>query len=703
MAPVERGRPVLMLLLPSGALESGGTFDIEGGGLPPVTFALNRMTLNAGRMEADGAATIAEWRAAGGQLDLRRTQFSLKRDGDKGTFSLDGAVALSGATPAIGVTNFQAPLRLDAAWGGGFRVTLRDHCLAATADAIAIPGHRLAGRGISLCTGPDNVLVGADAAGRMFGGFGADGVAFTGRTDDRAARPVSIAARRIEGKFVGPRGDAHLELAAISPGYVIDYAADRRISFTGALMSARTEPNGRIAGVFRGGTFDDPALPANLTEFDARWSAGTEGGRTVMRLAGGAARVTDKPPPAKVAVDVDPPPRPEWRARYNPLRVSNIDGALIDGKIEAHGAIVLENGARPLASFTAVHDLSNGHGEAHVTNAGLQFTKTLDLYEITELARGVVDGVEGPVGVNLTAAWDGAGITTRGHVAPKNINLNAVALGPVAGLSGDIELNDLALMTTPPGQTVTLRRLNPGVPVENGVITFQMLSSDHIRIEGAKWPFASGELAIDPQTVVLGGADFHMNLTLRDVDVEQLLRQLDFKDLTATGTVEGAFPLVFDRTGGRIVHGELRATPAGGTIKYTGSAGQGLAGAPQIAFDALKSFAYSDLVLELDGDLDGDIVTAIRFSGQNVQPIGGIVAPGAIPLPGMKRLTVTGWPFKFSVGVRAPFRRLVKTSQDINDARPLVDQAIKDQNAQPGTTPPPANPPKVDPPPPAPR
>lgn len=104
-------------------------------------------------------------------------------------------------------------------------------------------------------------------------------------------------------------------------------------------------------------------------------------------------------------------------------------------------------------------------------------------------------------------------------------------------------------------------------------------------------------------------------------------------------------------------------------------------------------------MLELDGDLDGDIVSAIRFSGENVQPIGGIVAPGAVPLPGMKRLTVTGWPFRFNVGVRAPFRRLVQTSQGINDARPLVDQAIRDQNKPSATTAtPPAGPAKVDPP-----
>ena len=185
-----------------------------------------------------------------------------------------------------------------------------------------------------------------------------------------------------------------------------------------------------------------------------------------------------------------------------------------------------------------------------------------------------------------------------------------------------------------------------------------------------------------------------MNLTLRNVDVQQLLSQLEFKDLTATGTVEGSFPLVFDSNGGRIVHGELRASGAGGTIMYTGTAGAGLVGVPQIAFDALKNFAYTDLVLELDGDLDGEIVSAIRFSGENVQPISGIIAPGAFPAPGFRRLTVTGWPFRFKVSVRAPFRELVRSSDGINDPRPLVDEAIRDQTDQPAP---------VDPPEPAPR
>jgi hypothetical protein len=100
------------------------------------------------------------------------------------------------------------------------------------------------------------------------------------------------------------------------------------------------------------------------------------------------------------------------------------------------------------------------------------------------------------------------------------------------------------------------------------------------------------------------------------VDVQKLLDQLAIEDLTATGRVEGAFPLVFDDTGGRIVNGLLRAAPPGGEIRYTGSAGAGLVGAPQIAFDALKAFAYTDLELELDGALDGEIFTAIRVPAE---------------------------------------------------------------------------------------
>lgn len=707
--PIENGRPALMLLLPSGEISGGARLAMEGGGLPAATLAIARYTFANARMSAEGALRIADWRARGERLDLANTRFTLKSDDGKGSFSMDGAVALDGATEAFSLRDLRAPLKIDATWGGGYRIVLRDGCTPIEEGAIGIPGHVLEGRRISLCPGPGGVLMGEDAAGRMLGGFSVDGATFTGRTDDGTRKPVSIAAERIEGRFVGTSADSHLEISAINPAYAVDFAADRRIRFAGALLTARTERNGRVGGALTGGVFEDPTVPANVSNIAARWSSGTEGGRNVVRLIDGVATLSDRKPidgapvvtTAAQTAEVTPDTaramtaaaettvRPAWIPRFNPVRVGDLDATLIGSEIDATGVIDLINGDRRLAALTVHHDLKTGEGVADIDNTALVFDRKLDLFEITELARGVVDGVTGPVALDLRATWNNDGMTTGGHVILKDVSFAAAALGPVTGVSGNIAFNDLALMTTPPGQTLTVKRLNPGVVVEDGVITFQLLGADRVRMESAAWPFAGGRLSVDPQDVIIGDDDFRMTLTLRDVDVARFLQQLELKDLTATGTVEGSFPLIFNRDGGAIDGmGTLRAAPGGGTISYTGNAGTGLVGAPQIAFEALRSFRYDDLVLELAGKLDGELVTAIRFNGTNQEPIAVTTGPLAAPIPGLGRIQATGLPFRFTVSVRAPFRQLMQTSDGINDARPLVDEAIRNGTVDPAPQPP---------------
>lgn len=718
--PAEGGRPVVMLLLPSGEISGGARIGLEGGGLPSTTLAVSKFTFAGARMQADGALRIADWRANGGRLDIANTRFSLNSENGKGQFSLDGAVAIDGATEALSIRDLRAPLKVDAVWGGGYRVMLRDGCTPIDQGAIGVPGHILEGRRIALCPGADGVLMGEDARGQMFGGFSISGATFAGRTDDAGRKPVSVAAERIEGRFVGPKTDSHLEVSVINPAYAVDFAPDRRIRFAGALLTARTERGGRVGGALSGGVFEDPTVPANVSDIAARWSSGTERGRNVVRLTDGVATLSDRKPidgeiaatptTSQTTGEVTPDTaramtaaaevtvRPAWIPRFNPVRVGNLDATLIGSDIAATGNIDLldtgdykgpRKGERRLATLTVEHDLSTGEGHADIDNAALQFGRSLDLYEITELARGVVDSVSGPVAIDLRAAWKNDGMTTGGHIILDNVNLNAAALGPVTGVSGNIAFNDLALMTTPPGQTLTVKRLNPGIVVENGVITFQLLGADRIFMESAAWPFAGGVLSVDPQEVLIGDDDFRMTLALRDVDVARFLQQLELKDLTATGTVEGSFPLVFNREGGAIDGlGTLRAAPGGGTISYTGNAGTGLVGAPQIAFEALRSFRYDDLVLELAGKLDGELVTAIRFTGINQEPVDMTAGPMATAIPGLGQIRATGLPFRFTVSVRAPFRQLMQTSDGINDARPLVDEAIRNGTVDPAPQPP---------------
>jgi hypothetical protein len=122
---------------------------------------------------------------------------------------------------------------------------------------------------------------------------------------------------------------------------------------------------------------------------------------------------------------------------------------------------------------------------------------------------------------------------------------------------------------------------------------------------------------------------------------------------------------VFTKTRGRIEGGRLEAAPGGGTIAYKSAASPG--GAAGLAFDALRTFRYDNLSLELDGDLDGELVSAIKFEGVNREP----VDPGSSIVP----IRIVGIPFKFNVTVRAPFMSLAQSAAGLGDATRYIEEA----------------------------
>ncbi|MGE0829446.1 MAG: YdbH domain-containing protein, partial [Hyphomonadaceae bacterium] len=93
-------------------------------------------------------------------------------------------------------------------------------------------------------------------------------------------------------------------------------------------------------------------------------------------------------------------------------------------------------------------------------------------------------------------------------------------------------------------------------------------------------------------------------------------------------------------------------------------------GVARLAFQALTRFRYDDLSLELNGDLDGELVTAINFSGRNAGDLD--IGAGAT---GPLQATVAGVPFIFNVRVTAPFRRLSEMAAGAFDPRPAIHRA----------------------------
>jgi hypothetical protein len=213
--------------------------------------------------------------------------------------------------------------------------------------------------------------------------------------------------------------------------------------------------------------------------------------------------------------------------------------------------------------------------------------------------------------------------------------------------------------------------VNPGVAVRQGIVRLQLLGDAQVAVEDARFAFARGELAIAPTTLRLGAEEARFQLNLANVDAADLIATLNIPDLTATGRLEGAFPLVLSRRAALIEHGELRSLPGGGTIAYDGDAGRSATGAARVAFDALAGFRYQELRITLDGNLSDEVVSDIAFSGENSSravDLGPIV-------PGLGNVQVRGVPFDFNVRVTAPFRGLARTAASISEPGVILDRS----------------------------
>jgi translocation and assembly module TamB len=175
-------------------------------------------------------------------------------------------------------------------------------------------------------------------------------------------------------------------------------------------------------------------------------------------------------------------------------------------------------------------------------------------------------------------------------------------------------------------------------------------------------------------------SDRRLTFRIDALDAAKFIQTLDFENLSATGTFDGVLPMIFDETGGRIENGQLTARAPGGTLAYVGevsNAQMNIFG--KLAFDALKSMRFQNLSIDLNGPLDGEIVSRVNFSGRNEAPLS--------PPKSFIARQFIGLPFKFNVTIRAPFRSLLNTARTFQDPTSLLQRTLPEVREKPVQTP----------------
>ncbi|MEO6580847.1 MAG: YdbH domain-containing protein, partial [Sphingomicrobium sp.] len=537
---------------PGGRLRIDGDVAVGGGGLPRANISLNQPRLGG---PMSGEARIEPYSAGGSRVALAPVTFQAARDGST---AVNTIALLDGPFSGGFVRGLRIPISGSIGGNGGF--AFGRGCVDTRFQSLAVGALKLGPTRIPLCaTGP--AIIYKNSGGPLTVGAAARNLRLGG-TLGKSPFLLAAAQARLTGADRFALSGLGLQLGrSTSP-----------VTISASALAGRLAKGG-ASGVFNGATALIGRVPVKLSgasgKFDFRGGAlAIHGSSTVSDLA----------------------PLP----RFYPLTSNDLHFRLAKDMIRATGTLRHPGTGTRVSDVAITHRLSTGNGEAILDVPGIRFGNALQPEQLTRLTEGVIALVNGTVAGRGRINWNGSGkVTSTGDFGTDNMDL-AATFGPVTGLKGTMHFNDLLAFKTAPGQTFSVASINPGILVENGVIHFQLLSSQLLKVERGEWPFMGGRLILQETTLDLTKSSAkRLTFQVDGFDAGVFVGTLNFKSFSASGIFDGVLPMVFDDRGGRIEGGRLDSRAPGGTLAFNGvinRANVGLFGG--LAFDALRSLRF---------------------------------------------------------------------------------------------------------------
>ena len=295
----------------------------------------------------------------------------------------------------------------------------------------------------------------------------------------------------------------------------------------------------------------------------------------------------------------------------------------------------------PLADDTPIditYRFKDGAGTADVDIPELRFLpKGLQPQYLVSALRGKIAEVEGLVEAKIKLAF-AAGQPLQSSGTAKIIDMNFGTLpGPLTGVNTEMQFSNMFPLQSQGRQRLTVNKFDPGFPLENGVIEFEMIP-DGVKVYSARWPLGAGFLSLDPFEWLYSNDVNRVVMRIENVSIGEFLNDVGEGALTATGDIEGTLPIVLSGVDVRVENGELWVKN-GGVIQYKSKQLESISELDgtneravaairagnyrDAAFEALKNFEYQELRVKIDGALDGPIDVFLKADGKNDDVLGG--------------------------------------------------------------------------------
>ena len=606
---------------PTALLRVDGAIEMGGGGLPSGRVVLHQPRAGG---PLSGVAELAPYSAAGERLALSPIHFG---PGPAGSTAISTVATLDGPFPNGRVQALRLPIQGRLGPGGSFAVGTA--CAVVSFNYLQMSSLQLGPTRLPVCPVGPAVVYKRDG-GPVIASARLNGPLLTGRLGSSPFR-LTAANGQIGGKNFFFNS---LAMRLGKPEAPIDFAASRlNGSFAGSNMR----------GDFSGGKATIGAVPLLISDASGRWqyrnsALSVDGGLTLQ--------------------DRDPDPR------FYPLRSNDVHLSIAGDYVRATGSLYHQETGTLVTNVNIEHRLSTDSGHALLDVPGLAFGPGFQPEALTRLTEGVVALVNGTVSGQGRINWSAGGeVSSTGDFSTPKMDL-AAPFGPVTGLATTMHFTNLLGLETAPHQVATVASINTGITVENGVITYQLLPNNLVKVERGEWPFMGGRLILH-ETILNFGSPSAKRLTfeLQGFDAKQFVDSLGFSGIEITGTFDGVLPMIFDESGGRIVGGRLDSRPPGGELKYIGTKPGGLA--PGIAFDLFSDIHYKTMVVRLNGDLAGEFATNLTVDGVSLGESHGFVA-------GLVHKVFSQIPIRLNVNINGPFRALIQMAKAFKDPTEVI-------------------------------
>jgi hypothetical protein len=284
-------------------------------------------------------------------------------------------------------------------------------------------------------------------------------------------------------------------------------------------------------------------------------------------------------------------------------------------------ASLVDTSRRVVLRLEGAHDLVKGAGSGDLHLEPVRFEEgdlqPRDLFP--DLAWRLAS-VAGTLEADAEIAWGSGGATGFVDVGVRDLSFTTGA-AVLDRLNATLRVDGPWPPRVPSAQLVSMARVDFGLELTNGLVSYTVEENGVVELESAEWRFAGGVIRT-AGTIDLFARERELLLAVDDVDLGRLLELVNLDGLSGTGRIGGRLPIVQRPDVIEIREAVLTSTVEGGWIRYRpagGAAALPAAGEPALGdlFAALRNFRYERLTLRVNGDANGPVVVNISLLGAN--------------------------------------------------------------------------------------